>query len=65
MRLILGICQDMNTIIDCMSLLKKCDNIQFLFAGYGNKFDVVKRAIEEREILNEDFFEFFTRKRLP
>jgi glycosyltransferase involved in cell wall biosynthesis len=43
----MGTCQDMDTIISAMELLKDNDNIEFVFAGHGNKVSDIEDAAEK------------------
>jgi len=54
----MGICQDMQTILDAIRLLKDDDKVFFLFAGHGNKMDALKQAVREEEIPNVRIFDF-------
>ena len=53
----MGICQDMQTILDAMRLLKE-ENVFFLFAGHGNKMEALKAAVEEEGFSNVRIFDF-------
>ena len=54
----MGICQDMQTILDAMRLLKDEPSVFFLFAGHGNKMDALKNALREEKIENAKIFDF-------
>ncbi|WEG73793.1 glycosyltransferase family 4 protein [Vagococcus intermedius] len=54
----MGICQDMQTILDAMLLLKKQPRIKFLLAGHGVKKDEIKIFIEENNLSNAVVFDF-------
>lgn len=54
----MGICQDMQTILDAMRLLKDEPSVFFLFAGHGNKMDALKNALREEKIENAEIFDF-------
>ena len=43
----MGTCQDMDTIISAMELLKDDENIRFVFAGHGNKVADMEKASEK------------------
>ena len=43
----MGTCQDMDTIISAMELLKDDNNIEFVFAGHGNKVSDIENAAEK------------------
>jgi glycosyltransferase involved in cell wall biosynthesis len=53
----MGICQDMQTILDAMRLLKE-ENVFFLFAGHGTKMEALKAAVEEEGFSNVRIFDF-------
>ena len=48
----MGICQDMETIMECCKLLKDSDDIYFLIAGHGNKYDYVNNYINDNKLKN-------------
>lgn len=54
----MGICQDMQTLLDAMLLLKKQPHIKFLLAGHGVKKDEIKVFIEENNLSNAVVFDF-------
>lgn len=54
----MGICQDMQTILDAMRLLKEDENVFFLFAGHGNKMDALKTSVREERLSNVRVFDF-------
>lgn len=54
----MGICQDMEPIIEAMRKLKENQNIQFLFAGHGNKMDHLKSIVETEHLKNVHVFDF-------
>ncbi len=56
----LGICQDVETMIDAAGLLKKYDSIRFLIAGHGNKWDRVKNRIKAEGLENVQLLDFLT-----
>lgn len=41
----MGICQDMQTIVDAVKLLSQEDDIFFIFAGHGTKRDLIEQAL--------------------
>ena len=53
----MGTMQDMETILGAIRLLKE-DNVCFLFAGHGNKMEVLKRIVAEESIDNIQIFDF-------
>lgn len=54
----MGICQDMDTILDAARLLKEDENIQFMFAGHGNKMEQIKQAVQTEALVHVDVFDF-------
>ena len=54
----LGTCQDADTIIDTIRLLKNDSNVQFIFAGHGNKMPLIKELKEKEHIANLKVFDF-------
>lgn len=54
----MGVCQDMETIIDTMRILKDNSKIQFMFAGHGCKVEELKSAIQKEQIKNVDVYDF-------
>ena len=59
----LGICQDVETMLDAAQLLKDDPKIRFLIVGHGTKFDYVSRQIQQRELTNVQLLSFLTGKR--
>lgn len=54
----MGVCQDMETILKVMQILKNNPQIQFLLAGHGNKMDELKSVIQKKQIQNVDIYGF-------
>lgn len=54
----MGICQDLNTILSAIRILKDNDGIKFLFAGHGNKMDQLKKIINEEHLHNAIVYDF-------
>lgn len=54
----MGICQDMDTIIECIRMLKEYHNIQFIFAGHGNKIGYLKKTVANESLENVDIYDF-------
>lgn len=48
----MGICQDMDTLLQAAKLLRHDENIHFLFAGHGNKTETVQAFIEREGLTN-------------
>jgi len=54
----LGICQDLDTILDAILQLKEDSNVQFVFAGHGNKMKMLKSIVEKEALNNVTVFDF-------
>jgi glycosyltransferase involved in cell wall biosynthesis len=54
----MGTCQDIDTIIDAIRMLKDNKKIKFLFAGHGNKMDKLKETIDVEKLDNVIVFNF-------
>lgn len=54
----MGVCQDLNTLIDAMRSLKNENSIKFMFAGHGNKMSMLKEAVEKEKMKNVYIFDF-------
>lgn len=54
----MGICQDLETIVDAIRKLKDDNKIQFMFAGHGNKMETLKDIVEEEHLNNVHIFDF-------
>lgn len=58
----MGICQDMDTILETIRRLRQESHIQFLFAGHGNKMQKLKNAIELEHLENVTVYDFLQGK---
>ncbi len=58
----MGICQDMETILQCAAVLKDRDNIHFVFTGHGNKAESLKAEAAQLYLANIEFHGFLTGK---
>ena len=58
----MGICQDIDTLIDAAIKLKDHDKIRFLFAGHGNKVKYLKDIILSQNLKNVKFYDFLMEK---
>lgn len=58
----MGICQDMDTILGAIRLLRQDNDIQFLFAGHGNKMQGLKCIVEQEGLNNVDIYDFLQGK---
>ena len=54
----MGTVQDMMTILDSVGILKNREDIFFLFAGHGNKFQQVKNFLKEEQVENAAIYPF-------
>ncbi|MFL2145244.1 glycosyltransferase family 4 protein [Desemzia sp. FAM 24101] len=54
----MGVCQDLSTLIDAMRTLKNENNIKFMFAGHGNKLDMLKETVDKEKMDNVYIFDF-------
>ncbi|MTW88000.1 glycosyltransferase [Virgibacillus dakarensis] len=54
----MGICQDLDTIIDAIRQLKDDSNVQFVFAGHGNKMKMLKDIVKKESLNNVNIFDF-------
>lgn len=58
----MGICQEMDTLVEAIEHLKDEESIQFLFAGHGSKMEVISRRFEEKQLKNVQMLGFLTGK---
>ncbi len=54
----MGTAQDMQTIIDAISELKKNDKVRFVIAGHGNKKEKIKKVIKSNHLKNVKVYDF-------
>ncbi len=54
----LGICQELDTILESIRRFKHNGNIKFVFAGHGNKLNYLKEIIEQENLTNIFIYEF-------
>ncbi|WP_291569574.1 glycosyltransferase family 4 protein [Clostridium sp. UBA4548] len=54
----MGICQDMDTIVNAIRQLKDNNKIKFMFAGHGNKMGKLKEIIKEEKLDNVTIYDF-------
>lgn len=54
----MGTMQDMQTILDAIRLLKEEKDLFFLFAGHGNKLELLKKTIEQEGLTNIQLCQF-------
>ncbi|AUS95173.1 glycosyltransferase WbuB [Clostridium thermosuccinogenes] len=54
----MGICQDLDTILDAIRELKNINDIRFIFAGHGNKMEAFKSIVKEENLQNVTIYDF-------
>jgi len=54
----MGTMQDMDTILGAIRLLRKDPDVFFLFAGHGNKLQVLKNIVREEQLHNVQICDF-------
>jgi glycosyltransferase involved in cell wall biosynthesis len=54
----MGICQDLNTIVDGIRQLKDDNEVQFIFAGHGTKMATLKNIVQKECLNNVSIFDF-------
>lgn len=54
----MGIAQDMDTLINAATQLKKDTEVIFLFAGHGNKVSYLKKIAEKESLTNVFFYDY-------
>lgn len=54
----MGTCQDLDTIVEAVRDLKNENNVQFVFAGHGNKMGTLKSVVEKENLKNVSIFDF-------
>ncbi len=54
----LGICQDVDTVIELLKHYKNSEEVVFVFAGHGNKMYLIKELIAKEDIKNVHMFGF-------
>lgn len=54
----MGTAQDMTTLIDAIRILKEDKEIHFVFAGHGNKMNVLNEIVINEELKNVTVFRF-------
>jgi glycosyltransferase involved in cell wall biosynthesis len=58
----LGICQDLDTILDAIRLLRDDASVQFLFSGHGNKMQTLKESVQKENLTNVSVYSFLSGK---
>lgn len=54
----MGVAQDMQTILDTIRELKAEEDVCFLFAGHGSKWEQIRELIDREDISNVYMYEF-------
>lgn len=54
----MGTAQDLDTILSAIKVFKNEEGVKFLFAGHGNKMDLLKNTIESESLYNVKVFDF-------
>lgn len=54
----MGTAQDMQTILETIRELKDQKDIHFLFAGHGNKMDILREEIQTEKLKNVTIYDF-------
>jgi len=54
----MGICQDLDTIIEAIKVLRNDNKIKFIFAGHGNKMSLLKEIVVREKLDNVMIFGF-------
>lgn len=55
----MGICQDLNTILEAIRRLKNDNEIKFVFAGHGNKMDQLRKLLKEEHLDKALVYDYF------
>ncbi|MEJ9228298.1 glycosyltransferase family 4 protein [Peribacillus butanolivorans] len=54
----MGICQDLDTIVEAIRKFKNESKVQFIFAGHGNKMEILRNIVEKESLENVTIFDF-------
>ncbi|UAL47164.1 glycosyltransferase family 4 protein [Sutcliffiella horikoshii] len=54
----MGICQDLDTLVNAIRHFKDDRKVQFVFAGHGNKMDILKGIVLKEKLDNVSIFDF-------
>ena len=56
----MGICQEMDTLMDAVETMKDNDKVRFLFVGHGSKKAAIEARIKEQNLTNAQILDFLT-----
>ena len=56
----MGVCQEMNTLIDAAESMVNNDQVRFLFVGHGSKKAEIQAHIKNRNLTNVQMLDFLT-----
>lgn len=54
----MGICQDLDTLVNAIRQFKDDSKVQFVFAGHGNKMGILKSIVQKEKLDNVFIFDF-------
>lgn len=54
----LGVCQDLDTILNAIRITNNINDIKFLFSGHGNKMDQLKEIVKKEKLDNVKIYNF-------
>ncbi|ARI76254.1 glycosyltransferase family 4 protein [Halobacillus mangrovi] len=54
----MGVCQDLDTIVEAIRQVKSNSKIKFIFAGHGNKMDHLKNIVKSENMENVFVYDF-------
>lgn len=54
----MGICQDLETILNAIRELKNDINVKFIFAGHGSKMEILKNTVMKENLKNTTIYNF-------
>lgn len=60
----MGVCQELNTLLEAAERLKDCDKVRFVFAGHGTKKQSIKEAVHNKHLNNVTVRDFLTGENL-
>lgn len=54
----MGVCQDLETILESIKVLRSDEDIGFIFAGHGTKINHIKKLVNEESLQNTYVYDF-------